>query len=252
MIQKAEKLEEDRFGIPMHKKNKHKVLKTILLAAVCFLIIALIAISIEKILQISLDCISVNDDLNSAWLSSVASYWGGIIGGVISGTLSVIGVFFTIRYYKNSDAKKDRVKHLPFLELNILNKKHIVGVDLTKTYYIEGTNNRKNNDSTLFLFNVQIENIGSGFAKTLVLQTNENIGGIVYNRLVKVNKTTDLQIKAYSNNIVEEGLTFGIVYIDCMSNEYQQLYTIKCRKQNYYIESGYPIFLGQAHDIAEK
>lgn len=249
-------LKETRFGIQMYKGRERKFLKSILVILVYLLLIltiAITAINVMNTIQSSLNNISVKqcNELNSTWLGSVASYWGGVIGGIVSGSLSVIGVFLTIRHYKNSDAKKDRIKHLPFLELNILERKHINGVSLSKAYYIEGTNNRNDNNSKLFLLNIKIENIGSGFAKTLVLQTNENIGGVECSRLIKVNDTTDLQIEFYSNNVGESGLTFGIIYIDCMSNEYQQMYTIKFRKQNYYIESGYPIFLGQVHDIAD-
>ena len=44
---------------------------------------------------------------------------GGIIGGVISGILAFLGVFYTIRYYKDSDAQKERAAVQPFLFVKV-------------------------------------------------------------------------------------------------------------------------------------
>ena len=63
--------------------------------------------------------LAINDTIDSTWIGSLASYWGGILGGMISGTLAFIGVFYTIRYYKESDEQKEKAAIQPFLNVTI-------------------------------------------------------------------------------------------------------------------------------------
>ena len=74
-----------------------------------------VVLAIQSLIKENVESLAVTNDLNSTWISSVASYWGGVIGGCISGTLTIVGVVWTIKYYKDSDSSKTRIEHMPFL-----------------------------------------------------------------------------------------------------------------------------------------
>lgn len=42
------------------------------------------------------------------------AYWGSVIGGIVSGVFTYIGVLFTVYYYKRADKKKDIIRIRPF------------------------------------------------------------------------------------------------------------------------------------------
>lgn len=111
---------------------------------------------------------------------SVASYWGGIIGGVVSGILSFLGVFYTIRYYKESDAQKERAAIQPFLLVELAqDPRH----ELSTGFSLGNRTDDKEKKKTI---NVIIKNIEHGFAKTLVIHTGFNVGGNAFNRVITV------------------------------------------------------------------
>lgn len=98
------KIEMKRFGKSFEPGNEKRKKRNALLGVLVFLLIAiavvaLVSISIEAAIR---HCVVLGQE--ETWAASVASYWGGIIGGVVSGILAFLGVFYTIRYYKESDA----------------------------------------------------------------------------------------------------------------------------------------------------
>ena len=104
-----------RFGLPYNpqkdKKNKNKIIRHIVWFLIAFIDISvLLTLVVEALIRISIAKLAINDTIDSTWIGSLASYWGGIIGGMISGTLAFIGVFYTIRYYKESDEQKEKVR----------------------------------------------------------------------------------------------------------------------------------------------
>lgn len=65
---------------------------------------------------------------------------------------------------------------------------------------------------------VIIKNIGHGFAKSLVIHTGFNIGGIVFNKVINVGDSTYTYFVVNKDNIASE-LKFALQYIDSMTNE---------------------------------
>ena len=256
------KIEESRFG----KKNKNKkrnICKYIILYIVFVIIALAIAVAVVNFINCSFNNLQVKDSLTSTWLGSVASYWGGVIGGIISGTFTVVGVILTIRYYRQSDSKKERIKHMPFITADIIERKHISTekIDLSKAILVTNPNTKENDKGTnQTLFRIVFENIGAGFAHTLIINTGDTLGGTEFSKLIKIsteksNNSVEIEIKAYNKEIDSNDANFALRYIDCMTNEYIQIYSIQksysfqSRKYKYSIRSGYPTFIGQAHDI---
>ena len=111
-----------RFGLPYNpqkdKKKKNKIIRHIVWFLIAFIAISvLLTLAVEALIRESVAKLAVNDTIDSAWIGSLASYWGGIIGGMISGMLAFIGVFYTIRYYKESDEQKEKAAIQPFLNV---------------------------------------------------------------------------------------------------------------------------------------
>lgn len=246
---KINSFSEKRFGLYVTKTKKRKNLKIFYIVVFSIAIIVL-TIAIPRIVQYSINQLSVTDDLNATWLGSIASYWGGVIGGIISGTLTVIGVILTIKYYKASDQNNKRIEHMPFIAIKILSNKMAGTPNLSKTKIIEKSNRKKEIDKSKIVFlSFDLENIGRDFASILALHIGHNFGGIAYNELIKVNDTVNLELGVYIDDISKgESISFGIQYIDCMTNEYIQKYTIK-KDKRIIIENGYPEFIGQTHSI---
>lgn len=86
-----------------------------------------------------------------------------------------------------------------------------------------------------------------------MIYTGKNLGGIAYNELIQVNDSGEFCFEIHaSKNICGDEINFGVHYIDCMTNEYTQLYTIQWKSKNLSdtkVENGYPYFIGQTHDI---
>lgn len=64
-----------------------------------------------------------------------------------------------------------------------------------------------------------------------------------------MNEKEHIQFEFYFDDVQQSCLKFGLQFIDYMSNEYLQIYSIKYTKQSIKIESGYPIFMGQTHAL---
>lgn len=170
-----------RFGKPFSPEKQRYEKRKTMRNAIIFLLLFVIAttgitILIEKIIRNT-----IIPGQEETWAASVASYWGGIIGGIISGILAFIGVFWTIRYYKDSDAKKERAAIQPFLHITLDRDVHMgeggIGFSL---------GNLDKKEIKRDKINVEIKNLGNGFATTLVIRNGENIGGLKYNRVISV------------------------------------------------------------------
>lgn len=249
---KGIKITETRFGLVKRGKKRYTLLY-ILLFIIAIGVALTVAVIVQNTIHSSLNQLEVNNDLNSTWLGAVASYWGGVIGGVISGSFTVIGVILTIVYYKKADNKKDRLNDMPFIEATILSSKHInsANIDISKAILLSEFNDKKHNEKDeLMYFKIALNNIGKGFAHTLSIISGETLGGNAYTKLIRVNEQTEIEVKAYIDDIHNDRASFSLIYIDCMTNEYMQTFTIR-RNKNYSVESGYPSFLGQAHEIGK-
>lgn len=230
-----------RFGLPYNprkeKRMKNKITKHIVVFLCLFIVIVAIAtVGFAMLMRNYISCLTINDTVDSAWISSLASYWGGIIGGVISGVLAFLGVFYTIKYYKESDEQKEKSLIQPFLLVTVgADKEPPNGFELgPKTDGKKATKQVK----------ITIRNIGNGFANTLVIHTGYNVGGMAYNKVITVGDAQFLFFMADSDDL-KQGMEFGIQYIDAMRNEYIQEYIISEKRGHVDIECGYPKFLKQ-------
>lgn len=235
------KIECRRFGLPYNpqkeKKTKNKLIRHIVLFLIIFVAIAvLLTLGVETLIRLSVARLSVDNEMNATWIGSVASYWGGIIGGMISGILAFIGVFYTIRYYKESDEQKEKASIQPFLHVIVTS-----GSSATRGFSLGKLSEDKKEQTRV---NVNIKNIGNGFANTLVVHTGANFGGLAFNNVIAVGESVDLFFIVDKNSL-NEGIHFGIQYIDSMRNEYIQEYDMKMEYASVKIECGYPSFLEQ-------
>lgn len=232
------KISFQRFGKPYEpgkekQKKRISLLRVIVFLIIAIVIIALLSIGIEVAIR---HCVVIGQE--ETWAASVASYWGGIIGGAFSGILAFLGVFYTIRYYKESDAQKERAAVQPFLMVELDQNPRR---DLRTGYSLGDKLDDKDNQKTI---NVTIKNIGNGFAKTLVIHTGSNIGGLAFNKVINVGDCAYTYFVLNKENL-KDGLSFALQYIDSMTNEYIQEYTIKTEPSTINIECGYPQLLEQ-------
>lgn len=228
------KITEERLGKPFDPNIEHKKKRNSLLFVVLFLSCAVVFITIISIIISCLIKSNIVPDQKDVWTSSVASYWGGIIGGVISGILAFLGVFYTIRYYKDSDEQKERASVLPFLLV-----KEVDRDDLKKGFALGKEPSEKEKQKQI---GVSIQNIGNGFATTLVIHTGYNAGGLRFNYVILVGESINIYFIADSEEL-KEGLCFSLQYVDSMTNEYIQEYTVKSRNDRISIDCGYPQLL---------
>ena len=232
------KITTERFGKPFNPGENRRKKRKSFLSIVLFLICAVIVIAVCAIIIEHLIRTIVVSGQEETWAASVASYWGGIVGGVVSGILAFLGVFYTIRYYKESDAQKERASVQPFLLVKEgQDNRH----ELSKGFSLGNIPNEKEKQKEIRVF---IQNIGNGFATTFVIHTGFNIGGIAFNKVIPVGECAYTFFVANPANL-KDGLRFGIQYVDSMTNEYIQEYTMKTDGSRIEIDCGYPQLLKQ-------
>ena len=228
------KIEMYRFGKPFDPNKKKKDKRKAHARVILFLIMAIIVVSVVTLYIESLIRVSVITGQEATWAASIASYWGGIIGGMISGVLAFLGVFYTIRYYKESDAQKERAAVQPFLMIDTcVDSRHEASIGF-------GVGSRTEDKEKHRHVDVIIKNIGNGFAKTLVICTDQTgIGGHEFNRVISVGECTHTFF-VLNKDDENEIIPFSLQYIDSMTNEYIQNYELKVVHGRVEIECGYP------------
>lgn len=232
------KIEMQRFGKSYKPRKETHNRRNALVGILVFLLVAILVVAIVSICIESIIRYLVIPGQEETWAASVASYWGGIVGGVVSGMLAFLGVFYTIRYYKESDAKKERTAVQPFLMVELgQDPKH----NLRTGFSLGNRTEDKEKQQTIY---VAIKNIGLGFAKTLVIHTGFNIGGLAFSRVITVGDSAYTYF-VLNKESLKDGVSFSIQYIDSMTNEYIQDYSIKAEHNTINIECGYPQLLIQ-------
>lgn len=226
-----------RFGKPFNPNDRRKDKRKAHARVIIFLILAIAVVSAGTIYIESIIKGYVTDGQEATWTASIASYWGGIIGGMVSGVLAFLGVFYTIRYYKESDAQKERAAVQPFLMIDTcVDSRHEASIGF-------GIGTRTEEQEKHRHVDVKIKNIGHGFAKTLVIRTNQTgIGGHEFNRVINVGECMHTYF-VLNKDDASEIFSFSLQYIDSMTNEYIQNYELKVDHGRVEIESGYPQLL---------
>lgn len=160
----------------------------------------------------------------NTWISSAASYWGGIIGGALSGIISLFGTFIIINYYRKSDISNKQTANQPFINIKLVKTYTQKPTDINDYIYLcdigEG-------EKTVYT-HVELRNVGKSFARTVVYYNGSNFGGNEFQYVVEAGESLDEKLLIgvkYSNSDVESSL--GIMFLDCFLNEYIQVFNFK-------------------------
>ena len=244
----------ERFGLPYNpqkeRRKRKRIIRQILLFVFFYVILAAaLAVGVAIVIGKTIIGWSISDTIDSIWIGSLASYWGGIVGGILSGVLALFGVYFTIKYYKEADEEKEKAAIQPFLMVTKReDNKPCRGYRIRKygsDRAEQGIEEKKKQEkANLKRVDVYLENIGNGFATTLVIHTGFNLGGFEYNKVLPVNVKEPLMLMCAPDEL-SEGVEFDIQYIDSMRNEYVQRYQLKEEYGTVQIDCGYPQFLEQ-------
>lgn len=236
------KITVTRLGYDVNNKKKNSQLKYWFLVILLIAILFLLTIKVEEYLRVIYSGTKYGESNIGTWLSSIASFWGAIIGGVIAGIISVVGIMITIRYYRNADYNNKMFENQPFINVTIKNtymdeinkklkdKRVIIYGDGKKTKYV----------------NFHIENIGKNFARMSIYKHKyTNFGGISFNEIIKANEILDSDLIIQINYDEIDSIEFEFQFFDCFRNEYSQTYEIINidNKEKININSNYPILI---------
>ena len=207
-----------RFGKDMAPTSniRSKIFLLFVVALALFGIIVA-SIKIEEVILRPIYTVQFGAESVDSWISSLGSYWGAIVGGILSGTVSLIGIMLTIRYYRNSDTEKNRLAIQPFLKMSY-----------------KSTSNDESPQGVLFSkaeasqekLRVQcsIKNIGRGFAQVLTFNDGSNIGGIAYVKTIEAAEKISDFIFIAPHCDCEFGL--ALTFSDEYMNEYIQTFDV--------------------------
>lgn len=96
--------------------------------------------------------------------------WAGFLGSYIGGLCTMMAVFITVKYYKDSDKKKEKAAIQPFLHVTVGGGNR----ELRKGFSLPGKTVKKSEE--LKQVDITIKNTGNGFATTMVVYTGCNLG----------------------------------------------------------------------------
>ena len=114
------KISINRFGRDQLQRKKKKWLIPVIIGLVLIATFIFLAIKGEDLIRSNIVKLSVDNDANATWIGSLASYWGGILGGIFSGAIAIFGVFYTIQFTREADRNKERQSIQPFLNIKIV------------------------------------------------------------------------------------------------------------------------------------
>lgn len=228
-----------RFGRNQLICKKKKWIKPVLIGTIIAILFVLLSLKCEEMIRCRIGELSIDNDANATWIGSLASYWGGIIGGVFSGTIAIFGVFYTIQFTREADRKKERQSIQPFLNVEIVG----TASRTVKKFQIADEPKYVNGKATQEFYPIylSITNIGNGFANTLTFGTGESLTGVSFKEVFIVNQKKEvlLNIQTYK---MGRGVKFFIWFADSMTNEYVQYYELKRNEDGtgYDLDVGYP------------
>ena len=237
---KHDKISVTRFGQDQLQKKKKKWIKPVIVGLVLTAIFVFLTLKGEDLIRSNIVKLSVDNDANATWIGSLASYWGGILGGIFSGVIAIFGVFYTIQFTREADRNKERQSIQPFLNVKIVAPPSGITVRQFKfadePKYVDGKA-----EQSFYPIYLSITNIGNGFANTLTFGTGENLTGLSYKEVFTINeaKVVQLDVQTYK---MSKGVSFFIWFADSMTNEYIQYYELKRDSSGtgYNLDVGYP------------
>ena len=240
------KLHIMRYGL---EENKKRQWPTILLSIGLILLVVVGVVCFSMRLESYIrPNISAMPEMASTWTSSLPSYWGGIIGGMISGLIALIGTFLIIRYYKKSDTNNKIAENCPFIKIEKQACSTSIPSGQTQLFSLGKGKNR-------LYIQFSLNNIGKGYAQTLAYYDGTNIGGKKFSYTLEAGKLFDRKflVEILYNNDDTIECSYAIMFLDCFGNEYLQEYrftenTYEIKEQNVKmveIESFYPKLTSQ-------
>jgi hypothetical protein len=226
-----------RLGIEQKNTLRSKLIK-LLIYAIIGIVVSIISyqffIYIEGMLR---EHISLNGEGSiNAWVSSLGSYWGGILGGAVSGIIALGGTFIVINYYRKSDLENRRLTNNPFIYIEVL--KQQTQPFESKELFELGKGNMQ------IYVEINIKNIGKNFAQTLAYYDGSNCGGKEFRHTIESGSRLDANynIKLNHEKNFPASLKFSLMVMDCFSNEYIQTYEIYVEEnKTINISCNYPV-----------
>ena len=224
MNKKSPAISVTRFGNDELKSNHSFRNTLIMLIAVIVSCVSIVYIMMffEQSLLRQLYMTKLQPD-NNTWVSSLASYWGGILGGLISGMIALGGTFLVIRYYRNADLTNRRLSNQPFLKIDCIQSLLNASVDTDDQNIVIGSN-------PYLAINCSIKNIGKSFAQTITVNSGTTIGGKKYIKTFEVG----MAIKDFGISVphCEGNYEIFLTFFDSYMNEYAQSFEIDIYKNN--------------------
>lgn len=146
-----------------------------------------------------------------------ANYWVSIMGSIIAGVLTLIGVVLTIMYYRNSDLEQRRLEYLPYLMISPWYE----GCSLTTVF-----DAIYDQPGDVLKYNIMVKNIGNQYA-----QINEIYDGITstvvgYNIVIPKGEERFILFKLTKESLIEGHIIY-ITYSDALGNKYLQTYCLR-------------------------
>ena len=240
---KKPSIEISRMGVPQVKKScLREIIKMFVYVAVAIIFCILFFYSFKYLELYIRNIYSVkpyNEANTATWISSVASYWGGIIGGAVSGMISLGGTFIIINYYRKSDISNRQISNQPFLNIKLLDNYSNKPANLNDFLHLcdIGKGDR------IIYTHIELKNVGKSFARTGVYYNGSNFGGNAFQYIVEAGETLEKKVLIgikYSKQDVEASL--GIMFFDCFMNEYIQVFNFKVdgNTKSVNVEADYP------------
>jgi len=224
--------------------EKHGV--KILYIVISILVIILITYSIHWISVYN----RVAENNNQTWINFIASYWGGIIGGLISGMLSIIGTWLIIRYTVKMDYHRQRIEYLPMISLQSAVKTDGI------LFFVE--NAYKSLSNIIKPIDLIVNNIGKGVATNVRIANIEEWNEESIKTILEPHIPINIRI-AWSDDcahaINDNKLHLKFLFGDLFGNEYEQEYDIKrvtdihTEKTELRIESNIPVLIKKTNRI---
>lgn len=173
----------------------------------------------------------ISADKGDNYLPSLSGYWSTIIGGIISGFISIVGVMLTIGYYRAADEDNAINQMKPFLYVEFFD------VDFDYSYQFD---NNDDDDSKLVSKTLKITNIGNSYTKTISIRITDFKDDIELDYLLPINESFYLPISFHDFD--KEGVIFMLDFVDSLTNLYYQEYEIyKNIHGELLIRNGFPV-----------
>lgn len=225
---KKTSIEISRMGVSQVKKScLREILKMCIYAVVAILLCIIFFYSFKYLELYIRNIYSVkpyNEANTTTWISSAASYWGGIVGGALSGMISLGGTFIIINYYRKSDISNKQILNQPFLNIKLIEIFTQKPADTNDFIYLCDIGKGEK----IVYTHIELKNVGKSFARTGVYYNGSNFGGNEFQYIVEAGESLERKVLIgikYSNQDVEASL--GIMFFDCFMNEYIQMFNFK-------------------------